>query len=101
MKETSRERRTTLNNEERNIEALHIHIEGLQATLTKRNTRIAELEAKLADPELINNVAIRRAYKSGWKDCASRMMEASKDTALLLKAIRKDAYDLYLESEQK
>lgn len=90
-----------MSNEERNIEALHIHIEGLQATLTKRNARIAELEAKLADPELINNAAIRRAYRRGWKECAGRMMEASKETALLLKEIRKDAFEIYLEGDKK
>jgi hypothetical protein len=87
--------------EEKNIEALHIHIEGLQATLTKRNARIAELEAKLADPELINNVAVKRAYRNGWKACAGRMMEASKETALLLKEIRKDAFEIYLEGDRK
>jgi hypothetical protein len=85
-----------MSNEEQSRESLIIHIEGLQAVLAKRNLRIAELEAKLASPELINNVAVGRAYRQGFKDCASKMMDATKDTALLLRQIRKDAFELYL-----
>jgi pyrroline-5-carboxylate reductase len=88
-----------MTNEEQNRENLIIHIEGLQAVLIKRNARIAELEAKLASPELINNTAVKRAYRQGFKDCASKMMDATKDTALLLKEIRKDAFEIYLEGD--
>ena len=84
-------------------EALKIHIEGLQATLTKRNARIAELEAKLAEPvdvpEKVKKM-VSNAYKSGWKDCANLMMEATKDTAQVLSKIRKDAFDLYLQGDK-
>ena len=84
-------------------EALKIHIEGLQATLTKRNARIAELEAKLAEPvdvpEKVDKM-VKNAYKRGWQDCARLMMEATKDTAQVLSKIRKDAFNLYVEGEK-
>jgi len=83
------------------IEALQIHIEGLQATLTKRNARIAELEAKVA--ELKNNpeaaVSKQRAYREGWKACAGHLMETTRKTAVELGKIRKEAFRLYLEGE--
>lgn len=89
-----------MTNQESNHEALIIHIEGLQAVLIKRNLRIAELEEKLANPELINNTAVTRAYRRGFKECASRMMDATRESALLLKDIRKDAFELYLEGDK-
>jgi len=90
-----------MNNEERNIEALHIHIEGLQATLTKRNARISELEAKLADPALIEGQAVRKAYKKGWQDCANELQTATLDAATHLKRIKNKAFELYLQGEHK
>jgi hypothetical protein len=90
-----------MTNEERNIEALHIHIEGLQATLTKRNQRIAELEAKLNNPDLINNVAVKKSYKKGWQDAAHAMMSLSMDAAKGLRKVREDAWKVYLEGERK
>jgi hypothetical protein len=83
-------------------EALKIHIEGLQSTLGKRNARIKELEAKLAEPvdlpEKIEKM-ISKAYKQGWKDCASKLMDSTKEAAIKLGAIRKDAFDYYLKGE--
>lgn len=85
------------------IESLQIHIEGLQATLTKRNTRIAELEAKVT--ELKDNplaaMSKERAYKEGWKACAGHLMETTRKTALELGKIRKEAFRLYLEGDSK
>ena len=92
-----------MNKEEMNRESLLIHIEGLQATLTKRNARIAELEAKVA--ELKNNpeaaVSKKRAYQEGWKACAAHLMETTRKTALELAKIRREAFNLYLEGENK
>jgi hypothetical protein len=59
-------------------EALKIHIEGLQATLTKRNARIAELEEKLAKPiDLPADIQKRidKAYASGWKAAAAKFTQ--------------------------
>lgn len=92
-----------MTNQELNIEALHIHIEGLQATLTKRNARIAELEAKVT--ELKDNplagVSKERAYREGWKACAGHLMETTRKTALELGKVRKEAFRLYLDGDNK
>lgn len=87
--------------DEKNIEHLHIHIEGLQATLTKRNARIAQLEEQVS--ALKNNpaaaVSKAAAYKQGWKACASHMMQVTHDTANQLAKVRKEAFKLYLEGD--
>lgn len=83
-------------------ESLLVHIEGLQATLTKRNARIAELEAQLSagsDSPLVQN-AIRKAYQNGWKACAGHLMEATRDAAVALGKVRGDAWKVYLEAEK-
>jgi hypothetical protein len=62
-------------------EALKIHIEGLQATLTKRNARILELETKLATPiELAPELQkkIDKAYARGWKDASQRFVQLAR-----------------------
>lgn len=88
---------------EKDLEHLHIHIEGLQATLTKRNARIAELEAQVA--ELKNNplagISKDRAYRDGWKACAGHLMETTRKTALQLSEVRKEAFRLYMDGEKK
>ncbi len=81
-------------------ESLVIHIEGLQATLTKRNARIAELEEKLGQPIDLptkTQKLLNKAYKQGWKDCASVLMESTRDAALELGKIRRNAFRLYAE----
>ena len=92
-----------MNNQEMNRESLLIHIEGLQATLTKRNARIAELEARVA--ELKNNpeaaISKDRAYREGWKACAGHLMETTRKTALELGKIRKEAVRLYLDGDKQ
>lgn len=81
-------------------EALVIHIEGLQATLTKRNARIKELEAKLSEPidlpEKFQKL-LDKSYKKGWKDCANLLIENTRNAALELGKIRKDAFRLYID----
>jgi len=92
-----------MNNEERNIENLHIHIEGLQATLTKRNERIAQLEAKVET--LTNNpvagAAEKKAYKKGWQDAASHLQDTAKTAARALAEINKDAFRIWLDGDKK
>lgn len=85
-------------------EALKVHIEGLQATLTKRNARIAELEEKLKlpvplEPEIERR--IKKAYKEGWRDCAKTLMESTTEAVYALSTIRKDAFALYLQKESE
>lgn len=67
-------------------EALKIHIEGLQATLTKRNARIAELEEKLARPiDLPADVQkkIDKAYARGWKAASAKFTQLARVAAEL------------------
>lgn len=85
-------------------EALKIHIEGLQATLTKRNARIAELEAKLSLPIDLpakTQKLLDKAYKQGWKDCANVLMESTRDAALTLGKIRRNAFRLYVDGKDE
>lgn len=82
---------------------LIVHIEGLQATLTKRNARIAELEDQLSGNEWMDERAQKaeeRAYKRGWKACASHLMQATTDAANALGSVRRDAWKVYLEAER-
>lgn len=84
-------------------EQLIIHIEGLQATLTKRNARIAELEQQYAkaNKNILLDKAVKKAYKQGWQACAARLMEITRTTALELSEIRQEAWRAYSEGENK
>lgn len=83
-----------------------IHIEGLQATLTKRNARIAELEAErdamkqgdLGSPHITR--AIEAAHRRGWQECANFLNDSTKELVLKLGKIRKNALDAYYEPER-
>jgi hypothetical protein len=81
-------------------EHLVAHIVGLEATLTKRNKRIAELEAIIADANYVNDPRLRRAYKEGWKDCAGLIMESTAQAARELGKVRKDAFEIYLQGDR-
>jgi hypothetical protein len=84
-------------------ENLIIHIEGLQATLTKRNKRIAELEAMLAGEgqDERQQRALDRARKEGWQACSEHLMSVTAEAARQLGKVRRDAWDLYLEKERE
>lgn len=91
------------NNQDRNREALLIHIAGLETTLARRNARIAELEAKLTDPKVMDKELDRKlkaAYNRGWKECAAKLMEATRKAAVELSKVRKDALNVYLEGDK-
>lgn len=83
-------------------EKLVVHIEGLQATLAKRNERIAELEKELTEQGKSKSIerAEKKAYKQGWRDCSSHLMETTRVLALELNKVRKDSFDLYLKSDK-
>ena len=81
-------------------EAHLIHIRGLEATLTRRNEWIEELETRLST-RAVENTALNRAYKDGWKDCAAKMMDITHKAALDLRELRADAFELYLEGDRK
>jgi chromosome segregation ATPase len=91
-----------MTNEEKNLESLHIHIEGLQATLTKRNARITQLEAQVSELKLNPESAAKetKAYKAGWKACANHLQDASRKMAYQLRDIDKQAFRIWLEGEK-
>jgi len=74
-------------------DALIVHIEGLQATLTKRNARIAELEAIVNgdkdNPKAAK--AIRDAYRDGWQSCAYKIANETQGLVSALQSARKVA----------
>lgn len=84
-----------------NRESLVIHIEGLQTTLAKRNQRIAELEAKIANPEWINETAVKRAYKRGWQEASRQMLKMAQSLEIGLGQLRQVAWETYKEKEEK
>ena len=92
-----------MKNQEANREQLIIHVKGLQQTLTERNARIVELEKQFNKAGMTARTerAIKKAYKQGWQACASRLMEITRKTALELSEVRKEAWQIYLEGENK
>ena len=90
-----------MNNQEQNIENLHIHIEGLQATLAKRNIRIAEMEKDVADPNPRQERAIKQAYKNGWRACAEELMSETATMANSLLCLRSKSFESLLENEKR
>lgn len=83
-------------------EHLIAHIQGLQATLTQRNATIEKLrqDLGLAESGEPNEKALNKAYKRGWEDCALRLENVTRDAAVSLGRIRKNALDIYYEGER-
>lgn len=83
-------------------ERLHIHIAGLEATLSKRNETIRQLREKLDAAE--NSPLMKQArdvgYKDGWMACASKLMETTRQTAAQLGTVNRSAWSAYLEGER-
>ena len=87
----------------RNREALLVHIEGLQVTITKRNAEIERLRAQIADgaESAAAKAAVRRAFKAGWQECSARLMEATSQASSALTTINRAAWAEYLKGETK
>ena len=83
-------------------EAAGRHIESLQATLTKRNAVIERLTAQLEEALTgePNQKTMKAEYKRGWADCANYLVGVTAVAANALGKVRKDAYQLYLQSER-
>lgn len=84
-------------------QALHAHIEHLQATLTKRNEQIERLTARLEEAENgePNQSAMAAAHKRGWQAAADELMSVTAEAARALGKVRKDAWGIYLQSERR
>lgn len=83
-----------------NRESLIIHIEGLQATLAKRNQRIAELEERLKHPEHITTQMEQRHFKAGWEACSNHLVGATHRMAAELAKVRREALNVYWQGER-
>ena len=84
-------------------EAAKRHIEDLQASLTKRNTEIERLSARLEEALTgePNQKALAAAYKRGWKAAADQLMTTTQTAAVALGQVRKDAWNIYLQAENR
>lgn len=91
-----------MTNEEKNLESLHIHIEGLQATLTKRNARITQLEAQVTELKMNPEAGAKetKAYKAGWKAAADHLKSAANKMAYELREIDKASFKVWLEGDK-
>lgn len=83
-------------------DALIAHIESLQKVITKRNERIAELEAIVdgGKEHPAFRAALKREYKRGWKECAASLAESTRQAAMGLGKIRREALDSYFGAEE-
>lgn len=81
-------------------EGLIVHIEGLQATLAKRNVRIAELEEQLRNPSALTEKAEGLAFQRGWEACSGHLMQITFDLARELGKVRKEAFRVYLDYDR-
>ena len=78
------------------------HIEHLQATLTKRNARIAELEARLSE-EGESKAMTRKyelGYKHGWVAASGEMMEQTRQMERYLRETHDRAFQVYLAGDR-
>ena len=84
------------------LENLHIHIEGLQATLAKRNARITQLEAQVSELKINPEAGAKetKAYKAGWKAAADHLKSAANKMAYELREIDKQAFKVWLEGDK-
>jgi hypothetical protein len=91
-----------MSKEEDNIERLHIHIAGLEATLKRRKETILKLELEIKNLKInpITDADYKKAYRNGWQACASHLMEVTRKTAVDLGKVSRDAWKLYLNAEK-
>lgn len=75
------------------------HIEHLQNVITKRNKRIAELEAQL-EPGAMDSEHYRRGYRDGWKQQYYSTTNAVNSAIAELKNVREKSFQKYLEGER-
>lgn len=75
------------------------HIEHLQDVITKRNKRIAELEAQL-EPGAMDSEYYRRGFRDGWRQQYYATSHAVDKAVTELKNLRTDTFEKYLEGER-
>jgi len=80
-------------------EATQAHIEHLQATLTKRNERIAQLEERLAEAEAgePNRERLGREFRAGYEAAVSKLSSEISKAKSALENLRGSAVASYIE----
>lgn len=78
------------------------HIEDLQRALTKRNETIERLQARIdaGEESPLIQAAYERGRKAGWKECANRLQQATREAQQVLTTIDRSAFDAYLEGDR-
>lgn len=78
-------------------DSLVAHINHLQEVLTKRNKKIASLEARLSQEN--ESLEVTRArnegFRKGWDACASEVMDSATRAGRALKAFKNDGFAAY------
>lgn len=74
-------------------------IQRLEATLTKRNKRIADLEAQL-EPGAMDSEHYRRGFRDGWKQQYYSTTNTVNKAIAELKNVREKSFQNYLEGER-
>lgn len=80
-------------------DAKAIHIQHLQDVITKRNKRIAELEAQL-EPGAMDSEHYRRGFRDGWRKQYYATTHAADKAVTELKNLRDNTFEKYLEGER-
>lgn len=75
------------------------HIQHLQDVITRRNKRIAELEAQL-EPGAMDSEHYRRGFADGWKRQYYATTQAVDSAIRGLRDLRADTFEKYLEGER-
>lgn len=75
------------------------HIQHLQDVITKRNKRIAELEAQL-EPGAMDSEHYRRGFRDGWKQQYYSTTNVVNKAVAELKNVREKSFQKYLEGER-
>lgn len=79
-----------------------IHISGLEAVLSKRNSMIKHLEAQLKSDLKATETkkAYDKGYREGWKACSGSLMEFTRHTSKALEDLNKTAFNKWLEGDK-
>lgn len=88
---------------EEKLEQIKIVNAGLQATLTQRNLRIAQLEEQLKDARSVSKGTreYKIAYKKGWQEALEAIQSEAHRAARALGVLSKGSWKEYREGETK
>lgn len=88
---------------EEKYENLKIYVIGMETTLAERRNRIADLEEQVKKLKSNPKAAAeeKKAYKKGWQDCASHLINITHECARKLGDVRQEALQAYYRGGDK